>query len=278
MVAALPQPYSKNPLADTAMTLRFNAGGTFIVRDLRLRTAPVSGTSLDLSLRTITLSQLATSINAVAGYTATVGSGLNSVKAYTLLEGTYDGSGGISVNMPYFTSANYQALAPVAQAYDDLDVAWKEALAQADLRSAKDVWLDRFGLLYGVTRSPAEPDVSYSRRINLSVIAQKCNGRGIESILSTAMGVTATTANVPPSRFTTTIVISDTSGNPYNTATINALIDTYKTFGTINTTVLQTAASEIEPMTTYTDALSDAVAAGSGSWGAPEWATRESGT
>lgn len=277
LIASLPQPFSKNPLGEPAIALRLNVGGLFLVEDLRLRTTPVSGNALDISLRDITLAQLATTINAATGYTATVTGGLNNIKAYALIEGTYDGSGGITVNVPYFTSTNYQVLAPIGQAFDDLDAAWQEAFIQTDLRHSDGVWLNRLGLLYGLTRFIGEPDVSYARRVALSVIAQKCNGPAIEVILLKGLGVAATTATNAPSRFTTTIVISDTSGNPYNTATINTVIDAYKTFATLNTTVLATSGSESWTMTDVSDALTDTVSTGFGEFSAAEWAARESG-
>lgn len=278
LLSNLPKPYSRDPQAVPAITLRFNLGARFIVDDLRLRSAPVSGTALDISLRTITMTQLVASVNAVSGYTAAVVGSLGAIKAYALIEATYDGSGGITVNVPYFTAPNHQVLAPIAQSLDDLDDAWRAAIDQTDLRRATGVWLDRLGLVYGVTRFAAEPDVSYARRVTASVIAVKCNGRAIELILSSAMGISASIADVPPSRFTTTVVISDTSGNPYDTTTVNTLIDVYKTFGTINTLVLQTAASETETMAGYSDSLdSDSVGTGSGEWGRPEWAARQSG-
>lgn len=277
LLANLPTALNKEPKGVSAVSISFASGATFVVKDLTLKSIPPSGAALNISLKDITFTTLVASINAVAGYTATVLGGLGPVKAYSLVEGTYPAPGGVAINLPYFSSPNWQLLAPLGVTLDTLDNDWNEAQKQTDLRRASGVWLDRIGLVYGITRTANEVDSRYARRLAASAIAAKCNGYAIAAIIQTALGASASVKDTGPAAFSATIDIDLSAGNPYDTAALNNLLNTYKAFGTIATLALRSVATDVDNGSTNTDSLISGTLTGLGEFGGPEWATRESG-
>lgn len=272
MVANLPHYYNKDPQASPAFKVKCIVGATFVVNDGRLRATPVSGGALDLTLDR-KLDALSTAMNAVSNYTGEVVPGvmgLGAVSATTLLDGTYDGASGDYVTIPYFTSTNWRMLAPIAGTFARIDSDWIEAFSQSDLRRSDGAWLDRIGRLYGILRSTNEPDSSYARRITESVIAPKCNGFAIRSILEKALSVSAVVTDTGPARFAVALILTDTSGNPYDTTAINTFIATYKAFGTFGT--LNLTQSSVENDTAASDLLSSISPAEPGQWAMVEFA------
>lgn len=273
----LPPLYSRDPVGTAALSIRKDSGAKFIVDGFRLKSIPVSGTSLNLALKSVTITALVAQINAVTGYTASVTGSYGPLLAHGLIEATYDGSSGASLSVLYFTQNNYRILAPFAAMYDDLDADWNEGLKQTDLRRATGIWLDRIGLVYGVPRTANEPDTLYARRITAASIAPKCNGYAIAAIIQNALGATAVVTDTGPAKFAATITLNLSTGNPYDTATLNSLLNSYKAFGTSPSLVLQGLVSESNPSTGDSDGFSSSATTGSGEWGRQEFATRESG-
>lgn len=271
MVANLPHYFNKDPQPSSAIRVKCNVGATFVVGNGRLRATPTSGSAIDITLDR-TLDSLATAVNAVTGYTGEVivgVLGLGAVSATTLIDGTYNGASGDYVTIPYFTSANWRMLAPMAQMFTKIDEDLVEAFSQADLRRSDGAWLDHIGGLYGILRSVGEPDSSYARRITESVIAAKCNGFAIASILQKVASAVVVVTDTGPSRFAVTLTLTD-AGNPYDTGAFNNFINTYKAFGTYGLLNLQQSNVENDGVATDT-LIRSSTGMESGEWAGVEF-------
>lgn len=273
MLGNIQKPISRDPLPVGALTVSFSGGATFTIDNGYLRSNNSTGTALNFKLRDYTLSTLVTAVNAVSGYTASYGTGLGGIQAYALLAGTYAAQVS-AVTIPYFTSGLYRLLAPIAGALDDTEADIEAAVRETDLRYADGIWVDRWGALYGVTRSPGEGDAFFARRINFSAAQPKCNGFALVRIIQQALGVSAVVVDVGPAQFQVQLTLNDSVPTVYNTSGINSFIQLYKALGTLGTLSLSSQGTENYSATGITDSLIDSVETPNGEWGAELWGSR----
>lgn len=279
LLTALPGPISTDAHGVAALTIGFGTGTVFTVAGGHLVSNVTSGTAINFDLGSYTLTSLATAINAVSGYSASVIGSIGALRAAVLLSGSYDATQA-ATTIPYYTSGIYQILSPVATVMDDAEDALETALRQSDLRYADTIWLDRWGDLYGIPRATGETDAFYGRRINFSAVQPKTNNNAIAIIILQGLGVAGATVidSAVPSLFTVNLTLSDGSANPYNTSAINSFIETYKALGTVGILSLSSLGSESYTTTiTPTDTLIDTIEFGGGAWSLDEWSRREFG-
>lgn len=179
LVTALPPTYLKDPIGAAALQVQCSPGATWTVEHGVIKTTPVSGDAIAITLREHTFTSLATAINAVTNYTASVLGSVGALKASTLLDTAVPQAAATSIQLAYYTAANYILLGPVARALDDFDDAFEEAVTQLDMRHAGGVWLDRWGTMSGLPRLQDETDLIYAARVRGTFIGIKQNGHSL---------------------------------------------------------------------------------------------------
>lgn len=277
MLGSMPRPMSLDAKPVTAVTLGFGTGTYFKVESAYLTSSVTTGTALNIALHGKTMTTLATAVNAISGYTAVVTGGLGNIEAMALLDGVYNATGA-PVAVPYYTAGLYQILMPVAHMLDHSEEDIEMGLRETDLRYADGVWVDRWGVLYGIVRSTGETDGPYARRINFSAVQPKTNNFAISLIIKQALGVaTATVTDVGPAMFQVNLGLTDDAANPYDTSAINSFIKTYKALGTAGVLSLSSQGSEAYSTTSVVDTLIDTFETDTGESGAVMWARKEFG-
>ena len=178
LMGRLHRVFNKDPL--NLPVINVLGTGTIVVKDL---IADVNGTLFDISA--ITLSDLVTAINGVAGCSASlIGQGTTDILARGIFEDSVD----IPGRLVYPQSVLWSEMQTLGWALDDYAITpVADAEKQLYLSSAEDVWLDFWGGYFRIKRLLGEADNVYARRIIHDIISPNQNNLAMEILVEETM-------------------------------------------------------------------------------------------
>jgi hypothetical protein len=187
---------SPDPRAETAMTIRHAAGGTWSIAAgvLTIQATGVAATTLPLASHTIT--SLAAAVTA-AGWTAPqISAAWQARNALCLVEAAGTAAAGVAVPLEATNSIAFALFGAYAAALRDAQAVAQDAPRQIDLATAEGIWLDQLGTLYGVPRKPGELDAPYATRVVAEVLRPRANNLAMAAIVAEATGRAARIVDV----------------------------------------------------------------------------------
>lgn len=107
-----------------------------------------------------------------------------------------DGSGSVNDPVMAFGSQLWAIGEAIGVELDAASAASDQALLQAVLSTAADVWLDLWGSYFGILRNPGEEDAPYATRIVVEVLRPRCNNIALELALGEIFGQTVAVTDV----------------------------------------------------------------------------------
>ncbi len=193
LMRALYKPFSRDPLSFFAMTIDYDGTMTWKIEDETLATTTVGGSGgpLSLSLKTRTLTTLATAINALPGYTAVVQPGVTgSTRALTLLDGINTPAASNGNHLFAYTSLVWAQMDAYARELQDAANSIVDMLRQMRLDLAEGEWSDFWlSQTIGGRRISGESDAELDTRIISTILRVKCNNTALENIVLEQTGV-----------------------------------------------------------------------------------------
>jgi len=215
LIGFLTRAFDKSPRQELAIRFRFNAGASMSWRiaDGVLTTTTDLGGSYDLTynLADYTVAELATALDAEAGYVVVYLDGVNGpdnelqgLKATVLLDGGHDQDESNGDHLYAYKSVLWAFFEPVAVELKLIVSQITQMLRQMVPQTAEDDWLDALGAFYAVDRLPGETDPVYANRIVTSVVKPAGNNVALEmAINAVTQGLLAKVTDAPAEAFTT---------------------------------------------------------------------------
>ena len=151
-----------------------------------------TGATVDLALSAYsTIADLATAIDGLTGFTATV---LDATGAALAPISLVDADVTLAEDNQLYqaTAALWFIVRLVATMTTELQANRLAALQQFNIFTASGGWLDLWGYLYGYVRFPTEDDDRYRRRLIWSVTLPRVNGKAMEMLLLRGLGIEST--------------------------------------------------------------------------------------
>lgn len=198
LLKELPRSFDRDARPTPGLSIAYD-GTAWVSIDERVLTLQVqggTGSDATIPLTGKSLTQVVTTINALAGFMAVVTASDDTLPAISLIEIPRRE---VSESQLFcFTSLLWCVLVPMAWVLSEGVVLQQRAAQQsASIWSAESLWLDYWGELYGnAKRKSGEVDATFATRIIREVLRPKLNGLAIEAIIEEDLGIAARIRNL----------------------------------------------------------------------------------
>lgn len=179
--------FDKDPVGEQAFRLRHPDGASWRISE-RTLTAVAGGVERQYDLAATTVAGLAEALQADGFQILALNSSLAHLSALVLVDAEGDEANSNGDRLIAFTSLLWVLLSAYAGEVTEAGLQVREALRQMVITQAEGEWLDLWGTLYGVGRSPNEIDAAYAPRIPHEAFRIRCNARAIELAILDATG------------------------------------------------------------------------------------------